>query len=91
MVCVKSLLYVVLYYLPLCFKGNLLFEICGRVLSDCSLVLLLIATLFIGQDTLGGNHPLLGEMSSEISCGWWPHLWGYWTEVHCAKGALHPR
>lgn len=77
--------------LALCFKGSLLFEIGGRVLPEISLVLVVIATLFIGQDSLGGNHPLFGEMSSEISCGQWPRLWGYWSEVYCVKGALHPR
>lgn len=69
--------------LQLCFKGNLLLRarIQSGIVWDCH--------FFIGQDSLGGNHPLFGEMSSEMSCGWRPRLWDYRSEVHRVKGALH--
>lgn len=71
-----------------CFEGNLLLRSVAGCCHSASLASVVIATLFIGQDSGGGNHPLFAEMSSEISCGWWPRLWGYWSEVHRAKGAL---
>lgn len=46
------------------------------LLPESSLVLVVIVTLFIGQDSLRGNHRLFGEMTSEISRGWWPRLRG---------------
>lgn len=47
------------------------------------------STLFVGQDTLGDNHPLVWW--NDFWDPLWPPVCGYWSEVHCVKGALHPR
>lgn len=47
------------------------------------------STLFVGQDTLGDNHRLVWW--NDFWDPLWPPVCGYWSEVHCVKGARHPR